>query len=143
MADESKGDNGKKTQAWPPPVAAADIPPPRSSTRSSVDIELEGDEIDVDVDEPASIDKILSRTKEGSGLGLAIVKHVARAHHARVTVDSAPGRGSKFTLVLPAAPPSDEELETPKVREKPSPKPAKKDTRAEPKVEPTVIATSL
>jgi two-component system phosphate regulon sensor histidine kinase PhoR len=89
------------------------------------------------------IDDRLSRTKEGSGLGLAIVKHVARAHHARVTVDSAPGRGSKFTLVLPAAPPSDEELATPKFREKRSPKPAKKDTRAEPKVDPTVIATSL
>jgi tetratricopeptide (TPR) repeat protein len=65
MADETKGDKGKKTQAWPPPVAAADIPPPRPSTRSSIEIELEGDEIDVDVDEPASIDKILSRTKEG------------------------------------------------------------------------------
>lgn len=52
------------------------------------------------------IDDRLSRTKEGSGLGLAIVKHVARAHHARVTVESEPGQGSTFTLVLPAAPPS-------------------------------------
>jgi two-component system phosphate regulon sensor histidine kinase PhoR len=49
------------------------------------------------------IDDRLSRTKEGSGLGLAIVKHVARAHRARVTVDSAPGQGSTFTLVLPPA----------------------------------------
>jgi two-component system phosphate regulon sensor histidine kinase PhoR len=49
------------------------------------------------------VDDRLSRTKEGSGLGLAIVKHVARAHHARVTVDSAPGQGSTFTLVLPGA----------------------------------------
>ena len=38
-----------------------------------------------------------------SGLGLAIVKHVARAHHARVTVESAPGKGSTFTIVLPPA----------------------------------------
>lgn len=50
------------------------------------------------------IDDRLSRTKEGSGLGLAIVKHVARAHHARVTVESAPGKGSRFTIVLPPAP---------------------------------------
>ncbi len=50
------------------------------------------------------IDDRLSRNKEGSGLGLAIVKHVARAHRARVAVDSAPGKGSTFTLVLPAAP---------------------------------------
>jgi two-component system phosphate regulon sensor histidine kinase PhoR len=49
------------------------------------------------------IDDRLSRTKEGSGLGLAIVNHVARAHRARVTVDSAPGKGSTFTLVLPRA----------------------------------------
>ncbi len=50
------------------------------------------------------IDDRLSRTKEGSGLGLAIVKHVARAHGARVSVESAEGRGSTFALVLPAAP---------------------------------------
>lgn len=48
------------------------------------------------------VDDRLSRTKEGSGLGLAIVKHVARAHKARVTVDSAEGRGSTFAIVLPA-----------------------------------------
>ncbi len=47
------------------------------------------------------IDDRLSRAKQGSGLGLAIVKHVARAHRARVVVDSAPGKGSTFTLVLP------------------------------------------
>jgi two-component system phosphate regulon sensor histidine kinase PhoR len=48
------------------------------------------------------IDDRLSRSKEGSGLGLAIVKHVARAHRARVIVDSAPGKGSTFALVLPS-----------------------------------------
>lgn len=50
------------------------------------------------------IDDRLSRTKEGSGLGLAIVKHIAQAHKARVTVDSAPGKGSTFSIVLPPAP---------------------------------------
>ena len=40
------------------------------------------------------IDDRLSRTKEGSGLGLAIVNHVARAHRARVVVDSDEGKGS-------------------------------------------------
>jgi two-component system phosphate regulon sensor histidine kinase PhoR len=49
------------------------------------------------------IDDRLSRTKEGSGLGLALVKHVARAHHARVTVDSGEGKGSTFTIWLPIA----------------------------------------
>jgi two-component system phosphate regulon sensor histidine kinase PhoR len=51
------------------------------------------------------VDDRLSRRKEGSGLGLAIVKHVARAHKAHVLVDSAAGKGSTFTLVLPALPP--------------------------------------
>ena len=47
------------------------------------------------------IDDLLSRQQEGSGLGLAIVQHVMRAHRGTVLVDSEPGRGSAFTLVLP------------------------------------------
>ena len=38
----------------------------------------------------------------GSGVGLAIVKRVAEAHRGSVAVESAPGRGSCFTLRLPA-----------------------------------------
>jgi two-component system phosphate regulon sensor histidine kinase PhoR len=49
------------------------------------------------------IDDRLSRRAEGSGLGLAIVKHVVRAHRAKVTVDSAFGEGSTFTITLPPA----------------------------------------
>jgi signal transduction histidine kinase len=40
-------------------------------------------------------------SREGSGLGLAIVKRLAEAHGGRVSVDSAPGRGSTFRLHLP------------------------------------------
>lgn len=47
------------------------------------------------------IDDRLSRSKEGSGLGLAIVNHVARAHRARVVVESAEGSGSTFAIELP------------------------------------------
>ncbi|MGX7672668.1 sensor histidine kinase [Plantactinospora sp. DSM 117369] len=42
------------------------------------------------------------RHAEGSGLGLAIVAAIAEAHRGTVAVDSVPGAGSTFTLVLPA-----------------------------------------
>jgi two-component system phosphate regulon sensor histidine kinase PhoR len=51
------------------------------------------------------VDDLLSRQQEGSGLGLAIVQHVMRAHRGRVEVDSEPGKGSAFTLLLPRRPP--------------------------------------
>jgi signal transduction histidine kinase len=39
--------------------------------------------------------------RRGSGVGLALVSHVADAHGGRVTVESRPGEGSRFTLWLP------------------------------------------
>lgn len=41
------------------------------------------------------------RRTEGTGLGLAIVSVIAAAHRGSVTVDSTPGEGSTFTLVVP------------------------------------------
>lgn len=38
---------------------------------------------------------------KGSGLGLALVQHIMEAHRGSVEVQSAPGKGSTFTLVLP------------------------------------------
>ncbi|HSO00613.1 MAG TPA: ATP-binding protein [Candidatus Nanopelagicales bacterium] len=52
------------------------------------------------------VDDLLARQQEGSGLGLSIVRHVVRAHRGRIMVDSEPGRGSTFTVVLPLRPPS-------------------------------------
>jgi len=38
----------------------------------------------------------------GAGIGLTIVEHVAKAHRGRVQVESKPGEGSKFSLIIPA-----------------------------------------
>jgi signal transduction histidine kinase len=48
-------------------------------------------------------DPLVHNTK-GSGLGLSLVKHIVHAHGGEVAVDSAPGQGSKFTIVLPVNP---------------------------------------
>ena len=37
---------------------------------------------------------------KGTGIGLAIVDHIARAHGGSVRVESEPGRGSTFTLIV-------------------------------------------
>jgi len=49
------------------------------------------------------VDAARSRDTGGTGLGLAIVKHVALGHGGEVTVWSAAGAGSTFTLRLPIA----------------------------------------
>jgi two-component system sensor histidine kinase SenX3 len=50
------------------------------------------------------VDAARSRETGGTGLGLAIVKHVSNNHGGEVTVWSQEGRGSTFTMTLPAAP---------------------------------------
>jgi len=42
--------------------------------------------------------------KGGTGLGLAIVQGIVSDHGGRIQVESAPGAGTTFTLVLPSAP---------------------------------------
>jgi heavy metal sensor kinase len=48
------------------------------------------------------VDTARSRGDGGSGGGLAICREIAEAHGGSVAVDSTPGRGSAFSLALPA-----------------------------------------
>jgi signal transduction histidine kinase len=41
---------------------------------------------------------------KGTGIGLAMVDYIVRAHHGRIRVDSAPGAGSTFTILLRTEP---------------------------------------
>jgi two-component system phosphate regulon sensor histidine kinase PhoR len=43
--------------------------------------------------------------QRGTGLGLAIVKHILRRHQGHLAIDSRPGAGSTFAVLLPTAPP--------------------------------------
>lgn len=45
----------------------------------------------------------LSRSIEGTGLGLAMVKHIVSGHGGKVSVQSELGKGTTFTIALPAA----------------------------------------
>jgi signal transduction histidine kinase len=48
------------------------------------------------------VDEARDRASGGSGLGLAIARRAARALGGRLELESEPGRGSEFRLVLPA-----------------------------------------
>jgi len=47
------------------------------------------------------VDKARSRSTGGSGLGLSIVRDLIQKHHGRISVESAVGYGSVFTLYFP------------------------------------------
>lgn len=50
------------------------------------------------------VENDLQQQNKGTGLGLALTRDLARLHGGEVTVESAPGEGSRFTIYLPDLP---------------------------------------
>ena len=77
-----------------------------SSSDDTVQVRIKDDGIGIPVAEQARIwDRLYrgdkSRGHRGLGLGLSLVKAVVEAHGGRVTVESAEGAGSEFSVSLP------------------------------------------
>ena len=54
-----------------------------------------------------SKNKIVSET-QGSGLGLTLIKHITEAHGGSIQLESEPGKGSTFSVILPISSPGKE-----------------------------------
>ena len=99
-------------QAWLQ-LAANAVQYSASGSRISLGSKVEGEELRLWVtDEGIGIaaedrERILTRKElgkggKGTGLGLAIVTAIVKAHGGWVDVESVPGIGSRFTMIIPA-----------------------------------------
>lgn len=84
-----------------------------SATATEVRVDVADTGAGIDADDLAHIWERLyrgdrSRSSKGLGLGLSLVRALVEAHGGTVAVESAPGRGSRFTIRLPrrALPPT-------------------------------------
>ena len=65
-------------------------------------IGIAADDLDRIFLEFEQLDSTYARQQQGTGLGLALTRRLVDAHGGRITVESAVGKGSTFTFVLPA-----------------------------------------
>lgn len=62
---------------------------------------IPADELDKIFDRFHRVDKSRSRATGGSGLGLTISKYLVQAHQGTISVQSEPGKGSRFAFTVP------------------------------------------
>ena len=69
---------------------------------SGIQISIRDNGCGIEQDQLDQIFQAFHTTKqEGTGLGLSLSKRIIEAHHGTLTVTSAPGKGSTFTVFLP------------------------------------------
>lgn len=69
----------------------------------AIDIEDNGIGIPAEILERLFVPFTTTKEDKGCGLGLAVSKAIVDRHNGTISVQSEPGRGTKFTIVLPAA----------------------------------------
>jgi signal transduction histidine kinase len=88
---------------WTPDGGRVEVALDQENGTISVAVEDSGPGIPED-----EVDRIFrpfwSRDGGGTGLGLAIARELATAHGGQILLETEPGRGARFQLVLPAAP---------------------------------------
>ena len=62
---------------------------------------IPSDELDRIFERFHRVEQARSRTHEGSGIGLALVQELVKLHGGTVSVESTPGKGSTFSVLIP------------------------------------------
>jgi two-component system OmpR family sensor kinase len=87
-----------------PPGGEVNVTAGRRETMIVVDVSDQGEGIAAaDLERVFEQGVRLTSHRPGSGLGLAVARAIAQAHGGGVEVESTPGRGATFRLVLPGA----------------------------------------
>jgi nitrogen fixation/metabolism regulation signal transduction histidine kinase len=77
-------------------------PPAESSEAERIAIEVEDEGPGMDVETVArAFDPGFSTKRRGSGVGLTVSERVVEQHGGTLVIDSAPGRGTRVTVVIP------------------------------------------
>jgi K+-sensing histidine kinase KdpD len=93
-------------EAVPPQHGAITIASDFSSLTQLVTVTVSDNGVGIPADQLPLIWEVFHSSKgnKGTGLGLAVTRKIVREHGGQITVDSTPGKGTSFTVTLPARP---------------------------------------